>query len=75
MKDEKKSNRKDQESEWKKRRTPARMGGNRKMHVGAASAISGGPYEALWNENEDDIQRQGCNEGMHWACGIGFRRR
>ena len=74
VKDEKKSNRKDQESAWKKRRNPEKMGGNRRIDVDAAPGISGGHHEALWNEDEDDIQRQECNDGMHRACGIGFRR-
>ena len=74
IKDEKKS--KVPDAEWKTPKNPVKPSGNRKMDVDAAAGVPGNRYEALWNDEDDDeMQCQGCSEGMHQACGMGFHRR
>ena len=46
LKDEIKSDTKQQEAEWRKLRTPPKMGGSRNMDVDVATRITGGRHEA-----------------------------
>ena len=74
IKDETKSRVPD--AEWKNPRNPVKPRGSRKMDVDAAVGVSGNQFEAPWNDDDDEeMQCQGCNEGMHQACGMGFHRR
>ena len=70
VEDEKRSDTKDQEVERKKPRRPARTSSNCKMDVDAAAVITGGQHEALQSDEDEEIQRQGCDEGFHHSCGI-----
>ena len=74
IKEGKESNTQEQEEEWNKPRNPAKMSGSRKMDVDAAFGIAGNQFEAFWNTEDEEMQCQGCNEGMHQACGMGFHR-
>ena len=49
--------------------------GRRKMDVDAAVRIERNQPEALWNDEDEEMQCQGCIEGMHQACGMGVHRR
>ena len=55
IKNEKTSNTKEQEAEWKKPRNPVKASSNRKMDADAATGIAGNQYEAIWNEDDDEI--------------------
>ena len=52
------------EDEWK-----------RQMDLDAAAEITGNKFEALWSDEDEEVQCQGCNEGRHQARGMGFHRR
>ena len=45
------------------------------MDVDAALGIIGGQFGALWNDDDEEMQCQGCSEGMPQACAMSFHRR
>ena len=63
---------KGKEEEKEKPRNPVKAGRGRKMDLDTAVEITGRNYQALWSNDEREIQRHVCNEGN---CGQGFHMR